>query len=81
MLMVAPSSFHLTVVTLVVIVGVGFVIVIGGLMLLEHCKCLVIVIGHRLRRPGSIGSSDMHSFHHNSIRSFQTLKRGSIVLL
>ena len=41
-----------------VIVGVGFVIVIGGLMLLEHCKCVVIVICHRLRRPGSIGSSD-----------------------
>ena len=47
-----------------VIVGVGFVIVIGGLMLLEHCICLVIVIGHRLQP-----SSWLSTFHTITIAS------------
>ena len=98
----------ITVVTPVVIVGVGFVIVIGYIMLLEHCLFIVIVVGHRLQpsswlstfhtitiasRPeisSAIGPlltvavvwlADAHSSRLDSIRSFQTLKLVSFLLL
>ena len=61
----------ITVVTPVVIVGVGFVIVIGDLNAVGASYIRVVVIGHRLRRPGSL--SDMHSTRHISTRHISIL--------
>ena len=60
----------ITVVTPVVIVGVGFVIVIGY-HAVGASYIRVVVIGHRLRRPGSL--SDMHSTRHISTRPISIL--------